>query len=169
MLYTSSELAKILRRLNDDKETLIQKEEMSSTFLAASGEDADSLRPEYDYAETGKQIAGIDGKVRAIKHALNIFNSTHKLPGYDMTVDQALVYIPQLSERRRRLAEMKNRLPKMREGGMRTSNVIDYRYTNYDPAAAQADFDAVSAELSSIQTALDLFNTTEKLELDIVL
>ncbi|MBQ3868197.1 MAG: hypothetical protein II789_06610 [Clostridia bacterium] len=168
MQYTSSEAAKILRRLNEEHDTLISQENLGSTFIVASGEDAESLRPEYDYEETQRALKENEAKVRQIKHALNVFNSTHKLPGYDITVDEALVLIPQLSARKARLGSMRANLPKTRERGIHTGGtIIDYRLTNYDPKDAQRDFEETSAELSAIQTALDLFNTTEKLELEL--
>ena len=77
-----------------------------------------------------------------------------------------LVLIPQLTRKRDRLSMMKNRLPKERvEAGMRTaSNIIDYRYANYDIAAAQAEYDEASNRLAKAQTALDLVNSTVTFE-----
>ena len=65
-----------------------------------------------------------------------------------------------------RVCLMKNRLPKERvEAGMRTaSNIIDYRYANYDIAAAQAEYDEASNRLAKAQTALDLVNSTVTFE-----
>ena len=83
-----------------------------------------------------------------------------------MTIDAMLVYIPQLTRCRNRLAQMKSRLPKERvEAGFRAaSNIIDYRYANYDIEAAQAAYDEVSDRLAKAQTALDLVNSTATFE-----
>ncbi len=168
MQYTSSEVAKLLRCLNEEHDTFIGQENLGSTFIVASGEDVESLRPEYDYAQMQQALKDNEAKIRRIRHALNVFNSTHKLPGYDITVDEALVLIPQLSARKARLGSMRANLPKTRERGIHSGgNIIDYRLTNYDPKDAQRDFEETSAELAAIQTALDLFNTTEKLEIEL--
>ena len=54
MQYTSSEVAKLLRCLNEEHDTFIGQENLGSTFIVASGEDVESLRPEYrDYAYYG--------------------------------------------------------------------------------------------------------------------
>ena len=110
-----------------------------------------------------KELAG---KIRSLKHAINVFNSTTVIPEWNITIDEMLVLIPQLTRCRNRLAGMKSRLPKERvEAGMRTaSNIIDYRYANYDIAAAQAAYDEVSTKLANAQTALDLVNSTVKFE-----
>ena len=62
---------------------------------------------------------------------------------------------------------MKSELPKSRVEGRygSTQNFIDYRYVNYDLKAVEADFEAVSNELSKAQTALDLVNSTESFEI----
>lgn len=48
MKYTSSEANKLLRRLNEERDAVLVKEQKSSTFLAAMGEDPESVRPKYD-------------------------------------------------------------------------------------------------------------------------
>ncbi len=45
MIYTSAEAAKLLRSLNEKQTSLKQKERMSCTFIAAVGEDIESVRP----------------------------------------------------------------------------------------------------------------------------
>lgn len=79
-----------------------------------------------------------------------------------------LVYIPQLTRRKAKLAEMKAKLPKSRvsEVGARISNVIDYTYLNYDLAEVEADYERVSDELSDAQLALDAVNSSETFEFD---
>ena len=124
MQYTSSEVAKLLRCLNEEHDTFIGQENLGSTFIVASGEDVESLRPEYDYAQMQEALKENEAKIRRIKHALNVFNSTHKLPGYDITVDEALVLIPQLSARKARLGSMRANLPKTRERGIHSGGNI---------------------------------------------
>ena len=86
-----------------------------------------------------------------------------------MTIDQVLVYIPQLTEMKNRLFEMQSRLPKQRVsvGGIGNNTDIDYLYTNYSVEQAQEDYTKVSDELRSIQTALDVVNTTVKMEFEL--
>ena len=93
MKYTSQEAAKLLKSLNEQHELIVLNEQQSSSFVAAVSEDIESVRPEYDYAAVQDKLDSIERDIRTIKHAVNIFNSTHKVPGFDMTVDQALVFI----------------------------------------------------------------------------
>ena len=136
MNYTSAEANKLLKKLNDEYTALLDKETRSRDFRAAMGEDVASVR------------------------------TTHFVDGFDMTIDEMLVYIPQLTRRKNKLLEMKSRLPKERveEQYGRPSNIIDYRYANYDIAAVEADYEKTADELSRAQLALDAVNGRETFE-----
>ena len=146
---------------------LISASLKSRTFLAAVGEDVESVRPAYDYAAVQAQIAQLQGEIRTIKHAVNLFNCTHMVPGFDMTIDQMLVYLPQLTSECRKLSEMRDMLPKERQEvfGKSNPNLIDYLYANYDIEQAQADYAAMTDTLARAQLALDQVNQTETMEI----
>lgn len=114
MNYTSAQANKLLKKLNDEYTALLDKETRSRDFRAAMGEDVESVRPVYDYAETQIRLAELEAKIRKLKHAINIFNATQTVDSFDMTIDELLVYIPQLTKRKSKLLEMKSRLPKER-------------------------------------------------------
>ena len=167
MKYSSAEAAKILRKLNEDQVALKEKEDKSSVFIVAIEEDVDSVRPAYNYVEVNAKLEELEKKVRIVKHAINTFNLTTEVPGFNMTVDQMLVYIPQLSEKKRRLARMAARLPKERcnSSGYGGKTIVEYQYANYDIDQAEKDLTAISDELARAQTALDVVNNTPSIEL----
>ena len=154
MNYTSAQANKLLKKLNDEYTALLDKETRSRDFRAAMGEDVESVRPAYDYAETQTRLAALETKIRKLKHAINIFNATQTVDGFDMTIDELLA--------------MKSRLPKERveEQYGRQSNIIDYTYANYDIAAVEADYEKAADELSRAQLALDAVNQRETFELE---
>ncbi|MBR1752272.1 MAG: hypothetical protein IJ740_15625 [Ruminococcus sp.] len=169
MKITSAQAAKVLRQLNNEHNTVLYKESSTRSFLASVGEDVESVRPEYDYEATQAKLDEIETKIRKLKHALNVFNSTTVIPEYDMTIDEMLVYLPQLSQRCSKLSEMKDAIPKVRESAVysRSSAIIDYRYANYDIEKAEQDHRDACNELAKAQTALDLINNTAELEIDL--
>lgn len=169
MLYTSAEANKLLKKIESRLTDLQRKESRTATFNVASGEDVESLRPPYDFAETQAKIAELQAKAIAVKHAINIFNTTHTLPGFgDMTIDQALVRIPQLSGQVSKLSGMAAVLPKMRIDHLR-SNIIDYQIANYDIEEVETAYVAAQDELAKLQLALDAVNNSETMEIDIEL
>jgi len=164
MQYTSAQANKLLLQLREERENLLAAERASRQFVAATIEDPESVRPAYDYAEMQAAIAETERKIRVVKHAISGFNLTHEVCG--MTVDQLLVYLPQLKERKAKLGSMAAQLPKTRAETGRMS-IIEYTYTNYDPAAAQADYAAASRALDEAQLALDTLNTTATMEIEL--
>ena len=166
MRLTSQEAGKLLKKLNEKIQSILNKEQKSASFLASVGEDPETCRPEYDYAATRDELKNLNEQVRKLRHALNVFNATHTVPGFEMTIDEMLVYIPQLTKEKEKLDRMKSALPKSRvENRFGTQNFIDYQYVNYDLKTVEADFEVVSNELSKAQTALDLANSTELFEI----
>ena len=167
MKYTSAEAGKLLKKLNDERASLLLREENGKEFLAAVGEDIESVRPGYDFATTQVALNEIETKIRKVKHALNVFNSTTVIPEFGMTIDEMLVYIPQLTMRKNKLARMKDRLPKVREQTRVNSSILDYRYLNYGVDEAAAEYDKISDTLSKAQNALDAANMNQTLEIDL--
>lgn len=171
MQYTSSQAGKMLRKLNDDHAALLKKEEMSKDFLVSLGENAESVRPEYDFLSTQKELEEIERKIRIVKHALNVFNSQTVIPEFNITIDEMLVLIPQLSKRKQKLSAMKGKLPKMREQGAggfsRVSTVVEYRYLNYEVPQVESEYEKVVELLAKAQMALDMVNNSQVLEINL--
>lgn len=169
MKYTSSEANKLLKKLNEEKRILLDNEARSSVFNAALGEDVESVRPAYSYSETVGKLSELNSKIRKLKHLINVFNATTIVDGFDMTIDEMLIYIPQLTEDKNRLYGLSARLPKERRsvGGYGSNTVIDYTYANYDVAKAEADYLAVCDLLARAQTALDVTNNSIIMEFDL--
>ena len=166
---TSAEAAKILKKLNEELSSALRKEEQGKDFLAALGEDPESVRPKYDYEENNKKIDEIETKIRILKHSINVFNTTTVVPEINMTVDQVLIYIPQLTKKCNKLWEMMNKLPKAREatpGYGRNNSIIDYRYVNYDIGKVENDYYKCKSELDRAQIQLDLVNSTVQLSVE---
>lgn len=168
MKYTISEAAKQIKLLNYEKDNLLQKEAMNSTFVAAITENLEELRPEYSYDDTRRVVEDIDQKIRKLRNAINVFNISTNVEEFAMTLDQLLIYIPQLSAKKEVLQGLMSRQEKVRDNSFgRAGNIIDYRYTNYDPKEAEKDYFSVVEELSKAQTAVDLINNTATIEVDI--
>lgn len=168
MKYTCAEASKLLRKLNEELKVLRAKELKGYLFTAAVDEDIESARPVYDYGKAQEEQNKIEEEIRKVKHAINRFNIETTVPGVGMTVDEVLVYIPQLSERKRKLTEMASFLPKERVSkGYQATKIIEYTYTNYEIEKAAKDLADVTDELAKVQTALDVVNNREQMDIDI--
>lgn len=97
MKMTSAQAAKLLRQLNEELRTLQKRENNTRSFCASLGEDVESVRPEYDYAAMQEAQSQVETKIRHLKHALNCFNASTVIPEFNMTIDEMLIYLPQLT------------------------------------------------------------------------
>lgn len=169
MLVTSSQAAKLLRQFNDELRALQLKEEKTCSFVAAIQEDIESVRPEYNFPEMRDAQADIERKIRKVKHAINVFNTTTEIPDFGITIDEMLVYLPQLSRKCEILSKLKDALPKARvsTGYSGSGTIIDYRYANYDIEEVGKCYAELFHRLAKAQTALDLVNSTVKFEIDL--
>ena len=169
MEYTSAEASKLLKKLTQDYNDLLTSDRQGRSFIAASGEDIESIRPVYDFDDMQEAIYNAQQKLRKVKHAINIFNSTTMLPNYNMTIDEALFTLPLLKERVSTLLAMKNTLPKLRDRtyGTGLNPTIDYKYANYDIELAAREYEIQSSILTGIQTDLEIVNSTIRFEIDL--
>ena len=166
MKVTSAEANKLLRKLNDDHDALKQMEAESRIFVAATTEALEDARPDYDYEATQRSLAELELQIRKLKHTINLFNVSQTIDESGMTIDQALIAIPQLSDRKRKLSVMRAAQKKKRNESVRSTNLIEYTYANYDVEQAEQDYQTTIAELARIQNALDLVNSTVQFEID---
>jgi len=161
--------AKYLRKLNEEHTALLHMEEKVDTFTVSTQEKVEEVRPEYEYASVQKQLRELEEKIRKLKHEINRFNLTQQVPGFDMTIDQMLIYIPQLTARKSKLSCMRSRLPKERiqSSTSRMNGVIEYEYCNYDLKQVEREYEVAADELARAQNALDMVNSTVTFEAEI--
>ena len=170
MNYTSAQANKLLKKLNDEYTALLDKETRSRDFRAAMGEDVESVRPVYDYAETQNPSRRVGSeRIRKLKHAINVFNATQTVDGFGMTIDELLVYIPQLTKRKNKLVG--DEKPDCPRSGWRSS-------TAGSPASSTTPTPTMTSrrwrpttrkaadELSRAQLALDAVNQRETFEFE---
>ena len=167
MKLTSAEANKMIRALRDQHRLLLLQEENVVSFIAATTEDVEEVRPSYSYEETAAKYDEIERKIRKIKHALNVFNATTAVDGFDMTIDEMLVFLPQATDRLRKLADMLAKPEKSRAQNTGRTSIIEYEYLNYDPQKVQQDYDALMDLKSRALTALDVVNNTVPFEVEI--
>lgn len=167
---TSAYANKVLKKLNEDKEFWRRKESEGCMYVAAL--DEEPVVPEYDYAKVAANIEEIDAKIVKIKHAINIANLTNEVEVGEekFTVDQILVKMAQLNQRKNILDNLRKQEPKIRiNSGAYTARKTapEYRYINYDLDVVKKDYEAIDAKLAEMQIALDKYNQTFEFDVEI--
>ena len=146
MKLTSAEANKMIRALKDQYRLLFSQEENVVSFIAATTENVEEVRP---------------------SHALNVFNATTKVDGFDMTIDEMLVFLPQATDRLRKLSGMLAKPEKSRAENTGRTNIIEYEYLNYDLEKVRQDYDALMDRKSRALSALDVLNNTVQFEVEL--
>ena len=134
--------------------------------MAVSEGNPEELRPEFDFTATVDGIRSIDEKIRKIKHARNVFNTTTVLPEEKMTVDEALVLMATLNNNYGYFADLGNRQPKTRNR-TQYKGEIEYTYTNYNIGEAKKLAKDMYERILEIQSKLNLVNSTYNFEIDL--
>lgn len=164
-LVTSAAANKILRSLEDEKQYILLMEEESSIYIETEG--VSPIVPQYDYAETERKLEEIDQKVMRIKHAINMFNCATMLPGLGITIDQGLVKMAQLNNRRKILDSMRKRNSKARKKDFYgSSKFVEYECVNYDVNDINQTYDMISQQITDLQMEIDLCNQTMRFEIE---
>ena len=169
-MMTSAYANKVLRKLTEDKEYWRRKENEGCTYVAAI--DEEPVIPDYDYEKVAAEITAIDEKILKIKHAININNATNKVAVGDteMTIDEILVKMAQLSKRKAVLDNLRKREPKTRiNSGLYSSRKTapEYEYVNYDIELVKKEYERIDAEIAAMQIALDKYNQTFEFEVPV--
>ena len=169
-MMTSAYANKVLRKLTEDKEYWRRKENEGCTYVAAI--DEEPVIPDYDYEKVAAEITAIDEKILKIKHAININNATNRVAVGDaeMTIDEILVKMAQLSKRKAVLDNLRKREPKTRiNSGLYSSRKTapEYEYVNYDIELVKKEYERIDAEIAAMQIALDKYNQTFEFEIPV--
>lgn len=169
-MMTSAYANKVLRKLTEDKEYWRRKENEGCTYVAAI--DEEPVIPDYEYEKVAAEITAIDEKILKIKHAININNATNRVAVGDaeMTIDEILVKMAQLSKRKAVLDNLRKREPKTRiNSGLYSSRKTapEYEYVNYDIELVKKEYERIDAEIAAMQIALDKYNQTFEFEVPV--
>ena len=154
---------KRVKLLMQEVQNLAAEEQKACTYSYSAGEEP--FIPEYDFETSQKQKARFWNEIIAFKHAINVFNTTHVVPGTDMTVDQALVRLPILTKHVECLQKMR-RTPS-KERYVSYNGVASYTIRNFNNDVAEQHYNDAMHELQKIRQGLSKLNLTSEIEVEI--
>lgn len=166
--FTATELIKYISELEKKREAILDKSDKMSVFQCASTENAEELRPEYDFDSTLAEIDDVNSEIIRCKHALNKFNISTAVGDTNYTIDEMLVILPQLNHLKSKLYDMSMRMKKERiVDRYSSSSIIDYNIANYDIENAAEKYQKLNETLARYQLELDKVNMNGIVEVDI--
>ena len=162
MKMTIVEANRLAKQFSEEIKRLEAEEANVRVYAHSEGEQP--VIQKYDFRGTQDRITALQGKVTKIRHRVNSFNITSKINGMDMTVDEALIRISFLSNKLKKLADMKGIQAVYRKS---TYSSVEIVHRNFDLDEVIAEWESVLKELNQLRAALDLTNLTETIEVDI--
>ena len=101
MKVTSAYANKLIRGYREELAALISSEKDTCTTVYGASETP--IETGYDFSSTQAEMDALNDKIANLRHGINVFNTTTKLEGFDFTVDESLVRMAMLTEKKNRL------------------------------------------------------------------
>ena len=101
MKVTSAYANKLIRGYREELAALISSEKDTCTTVCGASETP--IETGYDFSSTQAEMDALNDKIANLRHGINVFNTTTKLEGFDFTVDESLVRMAMLTEKKNRL------------------------------------------------------------------
>lgn len=163
MKVTSAYANKLIRGYREELAAIVSNERDTCTTTYGASETP--IETGYNFTSTQDETDALNDKIAKLRHGINVFNTTTKLEGFDFTVDESLVRMAMLTEKKNRLSRMKGVRELTRSGGYRAEPEFTKR--NYDAALVENEYRKTSDELVRLQMALDKANMSIEFDVDI--
>lgn len=164
---TSDKANKMIKKLQDDLQAVLSIESEVCVYSIGVNDINPQEAPDYDFIATQDKIAFYRQNIGIIKHALNVFNTTTKLPGFgNMTIDQALVEMAFLNKEKFKLNKMRVQQEKIRSSNDYGKDPV-YVVRNYNKDEAEARYEIICSSIERLQESLNVINVTGTFEVDL--
>lgn len=165
MKINSDTANKTIKNLQAEVDMLLAAEARDRTYTFGVSETP--CPPAYSFADTQARLNALRAKMATLRHAINQFNISTKLPNSDtMTVDEGLGRMSTLHREKQRLYELLQVPEQTRTRGY-GGREADFVRRNFDVKEVQAEYDKVCAELMELQQNINIANLTMTFEVDI--
>lgn len=164
---THAQANKMLQTAQADIKHLLTLQKEGATYEEIPG--IEPVIPDYDFNHTYAEVNRLQAKIIAIKHAANVFNAKYVMPEVNMTIDEGLVRMAQLSQMKSMLDNMRKRNERVMSSPkvFGKSVVVTYDRINYDLEDVKREYVKVESSLAELQLAIDRANNTVAFPVDI--
>lgn len=162
MKMTHTEAMKEIKKLEDQKASLLQQE--SNTCTVTYTENETPIDTKYDYTKYTDDLDSLDKRIRLLKGALAKSNAMTIVKGFDMSVSEALVYLAQLNNQLSRFKRLSEKQPLVRTSAGYRNATYELTKTLYDVNVAKEQYQKCFDLISKLQMAIDLTNLTTEID-----
>ncbi len=156
------EIIKDIKRLQEEKDLLLNKEMRASSVTYIEG--TEKPQTEYNYGETRYKIQSLDNEIRKNKFILNKANYTTMVDEFNMTLGECIVLLAQLNHEKNQIHFLGDRDAVSRY--VDKNGNVQLTAATYDVNICKNDLKAITQKIGRLQIAIDRTNLTTVIELN---
>ena len=162
MKKCNTQIMKEIKTLEEYRAKWISVERVNCTVSYLQGEEP--VLPDYDYETTRANIDYLDKEIRRLKGLLAYSNVTTIVEGFDMNINEALIYLAQLKQKESHYNFLmsKNKISRS-TSGFGNAN-IEFTKILYDQDVVREELKEVTDTIMMLQMAIDRTNLTNMIE-----
>ena len=165
MKKCNTQIMKEIKKLQEEKIKLLEKDRTTQYVTYATEEEL--LDVSYDYEKMSNNLDWYDNEIRRLKVLLANSNNTTIVEGFDMNLNEALIYLAQLKLKEKRLNNMSNREQFYRGHCSifgKSTDCVEYTKALYDVEKASNDLKEIKDTIIALQMAIDRTNLSNMIE-----
>jgi hypothetical protein len=148
------EVIKMISLMEEEKSEILSDEAQNS--IISYGKDEDRPASAYCFTDTRSSVESVNAKIRRLRHLLHHANATVKVPEFDMSIGECIIYMAQLNNEKALLERMAKKEPKTRHttyGG-----AVDWTETCYSREECRTALKHIVSKITALQLAIDKKN-----------
>lgn len=166
---SSSKLNKVIRQLAEERDNLTSLIYTNKTFSAFTGEEPEDARPDVHIEDTLAEIEKLDSKVVEYKTKLFTYNLMTEIPDQNMSLAQALVWLPIANNRLSVLKNLINIREKQRQNIPHVASngdvIVEYIYANFDTEKIKEEYIELQNKITDVQLKINELNCIDAIEI----
>lgn len=143
----------------------IHKNDEECSSVPVNEEYAPRYESDYSYEENRNKVAILQERERVIRSALNNFNNTVKVDGYDFTIAEGLVRIAQLKNEIKVVTALASKHKFQNDAYSRYGRSDEVRVVTFDIEKAKKDLKVLQNALSDLMVAVDKTNLNSSIDI----
>jgi hypothetical protein len=156
------EVIKMISLLEEEKSEMLSDEAQNS--IISYGKDEEKPESTYNFADTRISIECVNAKIRHLRHLLHYANATVKVPEFEMSIGECIIFMAQLSNEKAVLERMARREPKTRRATF--GGTVDWTEICYSREECRTALKNIIAEITALQMAVDKTNLAHEVVID---
>ena len=154
------EVIKMISQLAEEKAEILSDESQNSVITY--GKDEEKPESTYIFSETREAIENVNAKIRHLRHKLHHANATVKVPEFDMTIGECIIYMAQLNSEKALLERMARSEPISRDTTYR--GVVEWTEICYSRNECREVLKGIVEKITALQMAIDRINLTHEIK-----